>query len=186
MSRVLTPIILDIETTGLNPLDSRIVAIGIAKLPTKMILFNEDEKAMIQEFLSFLHENVVLVGYNINNFDIPFITARTLKHGLYEEIAIIREVYRVDLKALVSRYLLTNQKCIRLKKICQFLDIEVNDDINGSDIPGLWEQGNHQAIIDHCMSDLEITKKLFFKLEALALHNLKVRYGLQDVKFGYS
>lgn len=185
MSKVLTPIIFDIETTGLSPLDSRIVAIGIAKLPAKQVLINEDEKAMIQEFLSFLHENVVLVGYNINNFDIPFITARALKHGLYEEIAIIREVYRVDLMTLVSRYLLTNQKYIKLKEICQFLDIEVNDDINGNDTPQLWEQGNYQAIIDHCMSDIEITEKLFFKLESLALHNLKVRYGLKDVEFGW-
>ena len=183
---ILSPLFLDIETTGLDSLEHRIIAIGFSKTYASYVVIDEDEKFLIEEFLSHLHDGVVLVGYNITNFDIPFITARAVKHGLYDEIAIIREVYRIDLMPLVKRYLLTRDRYVRLKDICEFLGIHVEDPVDGSQVPELWKKGDKETIRKHCFADLERLSKLFWKLEKLAAHNLRVRYNIQEkVEFGY-
>jgi hypothetical protein len=193
----LTPVFLDIETTGLNPLEHEIVAIGIKAIDLRQETFNPwkyqkvwvntvftretaDEDGLIRSALHFLtRESVCIIGYNIVGFDIPFLTARALFNGFKEyQVIALRQQYRIDLMHVVTRYLLTNNRHIKLADIAAFLGIDVDDEITGKDIPELYEQGEFEKIASHCRCDLETISALFVKLMDLCIHNLQRRYNL--------
>ncbi len=135
----LTAIVLDIETTGLNPLEDEIVAVGIRTPEGTSVRTAEDhsERALIDFVLVELSRwpNPVLVGYNITGFDLPFLTARGLRYSLPAHL--LRRCYRVDLLQVVRRYLLPNGRYCKLRDIAAFLGIEVDDEVSEADVPEL-------------------------------------------------
>ncbi len=176
----LTAIVLDIETTGLNPLEDEIVAVGIRTPEGTSVRTAEDhsERALIDFVLVELSRwpNPVLVGYNITGFDLPFLTARGLRYSLPAHL--LRRCYRVDLLQVVRRYLLPNGRYCKLRDIAAFLGIEVDDEVSEADVPELARQGRWEEVRNHCEKDVELTYRLFRRLEHLAVHNLSVRYSL--------
>ncbi len=172
------PFFVDIETLGLDPFESRLIAIGYDN-GTKEVLINEDEKELIENFLDVLNDNskVVLIGYNIIGFDLPFLIARGLKHGI-QEVQKLRTGYIIDLMDVVSRYLTTSKRrWIKQKEICSFLGLDTRDVIDGSEIPRLFEQKEFEKIKQHCLNDLRLTKELFLKLKDLVQHKFMAKYG---------
>ncbi len=186
----LTPVFLDIETTGLSPLEHEIVMIAVGTLKDLDYLglevryFSRDRMDEDDLIINAIHELLssesnCLVGYNIINFDLPFLSARALKHELGSDlIARIRQLYRVDLMYVVTRYLLTSNRNIKLKDIAEFLDIPYDTELSGSDIPRLYQERNFQAIMHHCRKDIETLHYLFFTLKDLCKHNIQRRYNL--------
>jgi|Deesub1362B_J571_1020462.scaffolds.fasta_scaffold05294_7 uncharacterized protein YprB with RNaseH-like and TPR domain len=187
MALSLKPVIIDIETTGLDPFTDRIVAIGVWRGPDVKVFIDEKEHRVIWDFFKFLTavpnplKTQCLIGYNIQNFDIPFITARAIKHGHYVDAGYLRRMYRADLINIITRYMNTRNRYLSLKAVADFLDIEVNDSVSGSDIPRLWEERNLKSIIKHCLSDLSVTAKIFKNLCYLVEHNIERRYELDYV-----
>lgn len=183
----LHPVILDIETTGLDPFTDRIVAIGVKRGRDVRIFTDEEESKILRDFYDYILDEKdplrtqVLVGYNIQNFDIPFITARTLKWGYLVEAGLLRRIYRADLMAIVTRYLNTKNRNLSLRAVAEFFDIEINDDISGADVPRLWEERNFGPIIQHCLSDLSVTGQIFERLRYLVEHNIERRYELDEI-----
>jgi|Deesub1362A_J573_1020465.scaffolds.fasta_scaffold01674_11 uncharacterized protein YprB with RNaseH-like and TPR domain len=195
----LTPLFLDIETTGLSPIEHEIVMIGIATLKDldpgaiEVRYFSRDRMdeedlifKAIYELLS--RDSNCLVGYNILNFDLPFLSARAHKHELGTSLpSRIRQLYRIDLMHVVTRYLLTSNRHIKLKDIAGFLNIPYDTEFSGSDIPKLYQERNLQAIMHHCRKDIETLHNLFFTLKDFCKHNLQRRYNLDcNIEFeGY-
>ena len=99
----LLPVVIDIETTGLDSLEHEILAIGIKwgrkENCEKVFCRDKDtsEFSVIYKTLITLGQflSPAIVGYNITNFDIPFIAARATKLGM--DASIIRRLPRVDL-----------------------------------------------------------------------------------------
>jgi len=187
----LLPIVFDIETTGLDPFTDTTLAITYKVGFKKPIVFHiddngVDEKLVLRRFYFNLDSiaadsskdgvSLVLVGYNIDSFDIPFLTTRAILNGMIEHSATLRKYYRADLMYIVTRYLKTDKKHMKLKDVAKALGIEVNDDVNGSDVPRLFEEGNYEAIVKHCISDVELTYQLTLKLKPLIEHNVERRY----------
>lgn len=174
----LSPLIFDIETTGLDPFESRVVAIGYRfNSEAGRVVIEEDEHELLKSFITTIMDRTyVLVGYNIQYFDIPFLTARLLKNGESISSNILRKFYRVDLMSVVQRYLRTNRKFCKLNKVCDFLGIDVEDSSSGADVPGMWAERDTTGIINHCDRDLEKTYELYKMLVSLCEHNLFVRY----------
>lgn len=80
-----------VKYAGLYPEFSRIwcISFGVFTLTNKLdvnTLRDENEKNMIEQFLKLLnhYENFNLAGYNIHDFDIPFIIARMMVHGIFD------------------------------------------------------------------------------------------------------
>jgi len=181
---VLSPLILDIETTGLDPFESRVVAVGYTNSDVRKVLMDENEHELLKSFMEdIIGKNYVFVGYNIQYFDLPFLTARLLKNEESLAARDLRRFYRVDLMTVVQRYLRTNRKYCKLQEVCDFLGFRVPDDRTGSDIPLLYEKGNLEEIRRHCIADLRKTYELYLRLHPLCVHNLFVRYGVQ-IKLG--
>jgi len=128
-----------------------------------------DESAIIKEFKDLLP--AVLVGYNIRNFDIPFLTARALING-FEDYDVFMKCRYIDLFDVVKS-ISTGGKWPTLNFTCQCLGIDVYADVSGAYIPGLWvkalkgDERAKQLVEDHCRKDVIKVKQLYAKLKKL-------------------
>jgi uncharacterized protein len=92
----------------MNPMDSKIVAIGIRHRGQNLVSMEKAEKDMLKDFWNeweLLHkanENVDVVGFNITSFDLPFITARSFIHDVPISPFILKNV--VDLREKINAY----------------------------------------------------------------------------------
>jgi len=81
-------VVFDLETEGLDPKKGRILAVGIAKYENGeekllRILKNEDEAELLREtFKLIAKDSTILTGYNILDFDIPFLIERAKVNGV--------------------------------------------------------------------------------------------------------
>jgi len=174
------PLVIDIETLGLNPLRDKIVAIGYYYSGKTNVFVGDDEKKILQKFKGLINEvkPKVIVGYNILSFDLPFIVFRAFKNGI--DLQEIWSLCILDLMHVVIKYL--TRRRMKLKDICSEFGIEVYDVADGNEIPMLYELGEWNKIALHCESDVLRCAKLLKKLKPLAEHYLinKYYYRLRD------
>ena len=71
----------------LNPIDSKVIAIGLRHENTDIIFLEENEKILLQKFwnawASLRQGGRMIVGFNITQFDIPFLIARSFINNVY-------------------------------------------------------------------------------------------------------
>jgi len=102
-------LIVNIETTGFNPWDSRLTMIAfkdpaLPDEPVKLI-YGEDEEAMLREFVNMYVENGYdeFVGYNVV-FDFRFLFAKCMRYRISAPSLFRSEVYDVlQVMAQVNR-----------------------------------------------------------------------------------
>lgn len=151
----------------LNPIDSRIVAIGVRHCGKNIIIQHENEKQLLEDFWAEWvrikkGRNLSIVGFNLKDFDLPFVVTRSFIHNVTISPFIVK--YVIDLKEKVSafRYGPTRGK---LKEFGSFMGI-AGLGMDGSDITELWMQKNHERIKEYLAKDLEITDKMYQRLRA--------------------
>jgi len=168
--------IIDIETTGINSLNDRIVMIGYLPFrskdkidPSNMVqIFTSDEKKILDTFINNMKsENIdTLIGWKIDRFDIPFIKARLLINGMREELTYFRTYpIIIDIAEKLSKEFTVNHSIPKMKDVCSGLNIDIPDTITGADVPTLFKTGVLSEIKKHNAIDIvkcaEIYKKLF-------------------------
>lgn len=156
-------ICVDIESLGVNPTFSRIVAIGLwgEKYPEPLILLEQDESILLKKFLKSLNDDdFKFVGYNCKGFDIPFLIIRCLKHGL--------NVSKLDVDSIDLMLLLSNlsgkEKYKRLTDWAEFFNIKTESDGSGKMTAELWGQNDFEGIKTHLKCDMIRTKEIFERL----------------------
>jgi DNA polymerase III subunit epsilon len=142
-------IVLDIETTGLDPKCEEILEIGAVKVvdgriveefnqlirPTKVIsdfitnltgITNEmvEDEALIDvvlaDFIKFIGDTPCLIGHNIDRFDLPFIQMKVKECGLY--LPVEQTIDTITLaKLAISREMIGSY---RLDALCQHFQID--------------------------------------------------------------
>ncbi|GFN34214.1 ribonuclease H-like domain-containing protein [Tepidimicrobium xylanilyticum] len=159
---------LDIETTGLNRQYSSIYLIGL-------LYFNEDKKTwclrqyfanhikeeeeLLKGFNLFIKKFNLIITYNGDNFDIPFINYRMKKYNINNNIARLESL---DLyKKIKEESSFLNLNNYKLKSIEQFLGIHRKDEYSGKDCISFYYQyiknGNKilkDRILKHNFDDL--------------------------------
>jgi len=192
--------VIDIETTGLNPDRSRIVLGGLVvpeghgkKAIQILSESKEEEAALIRQYLSELTELDVLISYNGDYFDIPFLIRR-LRHNRIsgEALPLFQslDLYRILDKYSGFRKMLPN---LKQKTVETFLGLwsERTDRISGADSVELYHQylrtGDpdvRNTILLHNKDDILQLSRLIRIFDKLDLHKIMFHTGFAVTEQG--
>lgn len=134
---------LDIETTGLSPRDSFVYLIGVSCLKDGIWQATqwfaetpEQEPEILAAFLSFVKEFQTLIHFNGNQFDLPFLEARSKLHSLDCDFS---HFQGIDLYKRITpcKNFLRLPNC-RQKTIEEFLRIQREDTYQGGELISLY------------------------------------------------
>lgn len=158
----------DIETTGLNPLQDRITAIGLRNKDAELAIIEEDEKKLIEDFWKAAAKNypyVRLVGFNCFSFDMPFIIIRSFKLGI--KVVDVRGKI-IDLRLVLSQGNKYQQG--KLDDYAKLIGLKSKyNGYDGADAIKLWETKNILELEKYVLSDVEITFGIYERVKEVGL-----------------
>jgi predicted PolB exonuclease-like 3'-5' exonuclease len=148
----------------LNPIDSKVVAIGIRSNGVNKIIMDEDEKKMLQEFWWEWRKNISpmlqVVGFNILHFDIPFLVTRSFVHNVQIVPFVLKSI--VDLREKVNAYRHGPSRGT-LKEFAEIMGLPTAG-MDGSEIAKLYSEGYLDTIKQYLSNDLETTEGMYKRL----------------------
>ncbi|MFA4907859.1 MAG: ribonuclease H-like domain-containing protein [archaeon] len=161
----------------LNPIDSRIIAIGIKQSgKDALILCDEDEKNMLDAFWVELaafrkgDPSNKIVGFNVKNFDLPFVVTRSFINEVEIVPFLLKDI--VDLRENISAFTFGHTRG-KLKEFASFMGIKIVDDIDGEKVAEQYWAGNIKKILEYLEKDLEITEKMNERMVALRINEIQ-------------
>ena len=156
----------DIETTGLSSWKSGLYLIGLLTYDDgwKLIQYFcedvTDETAALENFFTLLSSKKVLISFNGDGFDIPFLTHMAEQYGLPYTFDGV-ESYDI-LKKLRPLKKLLGLENLKLKTCEKFLGIYREDRFSGGDLIDVyfqWQEDRSQDLLDclllHNFEDIE-------------------------------
>jgi uncharacterized protein len=148
----------------LNPIDSKIIAIGVRLGGQDIILQSEDERKMLQDFWwewrKAISPSLQIVGFNIAHFDIPFLVTRSFIQNVPIVPFTLKSI--VDIREKVNAYRYGPSRGT-LKEFGEIMGI-MTDGTDGSDVARLYAEGSHGKIREYLSSDLRITDEMHRRL----------------------
>lgn len=156
-------VMLNIETSGLNPWESRILAIGVRDLSVAetdpIVFFNLDERQMLLDFLAYFEENVFeeMWGFNVA-FDFRFIFAGMLRYRLQSSEYVKVELR--DLRQIVAQvkeaFVYSPQQSGKLEDWTRYL-LNMEKLYPQEELLKRWEEGKYADVVEFAkhMIDLE-------------------------------
>lgn len=192
--------VLDIETTGLNPEKSKMILGGILMPINSGIrtlqFFSEtrdEEASILNDYLSELSNFDVLISYNGDNFDLPFINRRLKAnnislyddHPSYNYLALHQsfDLYRIVNRYSTLRKILPN---LKQKTVEAYMGLwyDRTDQISGAESVELYHKflitknpSIRETIMLHNLDDILQLSKLIRILEKLDLHKIMYYSG---------
>lgn len=164
-------IIFDIETNGSNAMENRITCISYKVIGEDKIetLINEDETLILKAFIEKCEDNVEelqLIGFNTDSFDIPFFVKRCIIHN----IPIMKGFKSVDLRKVANSFFFSYNAREKggLNDWAKLLGFEVKE-TNGLEVVKAWEKGDIELIMKHCEFDIGLTEALYLRLKNVRL-----------------
>ena len=156
-------IILDLETTGLDPNEDEIIAVGLSDAwcwEPKIFVRRPGEPEMwfLGRIIKHIPADALIVGYNVG-FDIDFLRTR---YPRFESTRYIDLLYHI-----VELY----GRRMRLKEATKlYFPCVDNGDVDGNKVPELWERGETEPIRRHLEADIYRTWLLANALRPLYLY----------------
>lgn len=159
-------VVIDIETTGVMPFDSRIICIAAASLmaPENIVVFyDKDEKKMLEKFINWFNGNGFnqIIGYNVA-FDYRFLFAKAMRHrikaptfseaGLYDLMNVMKQVKR--------EFVFNFNKPGTLGEWVKYL-FDREKLMTYEEILTAYEAGQIEPIINHCKNDVDLVLLLY-------------------------
>lgn len=188
-------ILLDIETTGLVSEKNKVILGGLlvfSENPSDVIQFfsetKADEKQILGQLIPFLASADIIVSYNGNAFDLPFLNKRLLKNGFHDQIPLYKsfDLYRLFRKSSFSK-ILPN---LKQKTVEDYMGIsfERTDPISGKQCIFFYQayqktkdSALKEAILLHNRDDLFQLHKLMDLLKNLDLHEAMYHNGFNII-----
>lgn len=138
--------VFDIETTGLNSLYSQVILGGVLEYKSGASYrqffaeSKEDEPVLLKAYLESLSHFDVLVSYNGENFDLPFLRDRLVKHGISYDFS---RHWSLDLYKIINKHsgLRKALPDLKQKTIEKYLGIsdDRKDEISGGESVELYK-----------------------------------------------
>jgi uncharacterized protein YprB with RNaseH-like and TPR domain len=185
--------VIDIETTGLNPDYSRFILGGLVvpdprgkKAFQIMAESKEEEASLLSAYLSELSDLDVLVSYNGDHFDLPFLNRRMLRNHISGDslpVFLSLDLYRILDKYSNFRRLLPN---LKQKTVETFLGLwsDRSDEISGAESVELYLQflktgdpAVRDIILLHDKDDILQLSRMLKVFEKLDLHKIMFHTG---------
>lgn len=205
------PIFYDIETTGLNPMiepwynqpTSEVTAIAVGHFPDwqeggDMIRIDTylntggEEYELIEDVLnwfesrySFTDERMFRVGWNIKQFDDPYLCARCGR--LNQDPSPLIKWDRLDMMRPLeipqwwweeNKHDGKNRKYPKQDDYARFLNIEFKEGLDGSQMPEAFKEGEYEKIKDHVVDDMQVMMHIFQKEQDKLLKHFTDHYGM--------
>lgn len=158
----------------LNPIDSRIVAIGIKYKNKSKILMDKDEVKILKDFWDEFknakkeNPNCQIVGFNINNFDMPFLVSRSFINNVEIIPFILKNVIDLREKINVYRYGKSRGK---LSDFGRLLGLKVSE-TDGSHVAGFWKENKLDELRKYLENDLMITEEMLKRAKETNIINI--------------
>jgi len=165
----------DIEASDLFASAGSIICIGIfdpENFKEPYIYFvrhPEDEEKVLEWLKEKLSENnyLALSGWNIKNYDIPFILGRSVKLNFdFSDLAKLKVIDLLEVaRAAVKIHSYT------MEDVCKWLDVDYSPELKGQEIDSYYHKslsGDRTAeekIKNRCREDLIALAELFEKLK---------------------
>lgn len=158
----------------LNPIDSRIVAIGMKKEGEEAKTFMDgDEAQILQKFWAEIAKakgpSLRIVGFNVKEFDVPFLVTRSFINNVEIVPFLLKEI--IDIREKLSAYKYGNVRG-KLKEFAGFINIE-KADMDGGDVAPQYWSGNMKKIETYLRKDLEITEALYQRIMRLKIDRIE-------------
>lgn len=157
--------IIDIETTGLEPLQDRITCISLVFSDKNGTIFSwcsVDEAQNLKEFIDFSqkHEINSWVSFNGDSFDIPFI----IKRCLVNNVKVPNFEKNIDLRKIVNGFFYSYNKYEHgtLDNWADILGITRHTQ-DGETMKKLFKLHKFDEIIKHCEECVEVTKAIYIR-----------------------
>lgn len=156
----------DIETTGLNPFEHKILTIQLKRendITVWKLWEEKDEISLIARLFDNLR-NIdrfdSICGYNCLQFDIPFIASRLAIHG-----AMDNKNYQVLYnRNWIDLYQYLGGNYISMDKWLRYFAVERQCPFKGVHVPHLYAEKRFAEIEEHAAEDLVLCEKLMEKL----------------------
>ncbi len=185
--------VIDIETTGLNPDQNHFILGGLVVPDSQgknaiqiLAESKEEETSLLRSYLSKLRDLDVLISYNGDHFDLPFLNRRIKKNYISkEELPVFHsfDLYRILNKYSPFRKMLPN---LKQKTVETFLGLwsDRADEISGSESVELYhqflrtkDQTTRDTILLHNKDDILQLSRLIKVLDKLNLHKIMFHTG---------
>ena len=154
-------VMFDIETTGLDPHESKVILIGMKKgrrIKQWKLWEIKDEAKMILSAIKEIEKiDETIVGYNNLKFDVPFMLKRLDILGKSKP-----EFWKIYSKKWFDLYQYLGNDFRSLSLWIRKAGIKSRcPHIRGRHIPKFYEKKEYEKIIEHNLDDLETSEKLF-------------------------
>lgn len=138
------------------------IAWAVEDEPVKWLI--GDEQQMLVRFLTEteLH-NCYVIGHNVINFDLRFIKQRCYVNNVIDANKTLPFYSRFnDSKVFDTQQAWAGYNgYVSLSNLAYALGIETDpEDISGSQVYDYWKAGNMDAVVRHCVSDVETVRKV--------------------------
>ncbi|MFB3813098.1 MAG: ribonuclease H-like domain-containing protein [Terriglobales bacterium] len=171
-------VFLDIETLALdqaNPegalsaLTGRVVCIGLliddGQTVLEHSLIDSDELALLRSFWALVRPGDLFVGFNILDFDLPFIRQRCWINSVRPSRRVdLRRYYSADCLDLMQTWCNWHaSKYPKLDTLASVLGCGKKNG-RGDEVGKWWAAGQLDRIAEYCRNDVRITCKLFHRM----------------------
>lgn len=150
----------------LNPIDSKIIAVGLKFGEEIRLLQNDNEKELLEEtwaeIKTFRKGNsaIKLVGFNVKLFDLPFLVTRSFALNVTIAPFVLKDVIDLREKVSVFRWGKTRGT---LKDFGTFMGLGLSD-MDGSQVAETYWAGEKSKLKEYLKKDLEITEKMYQRI----------------------
>jgi predicted PolB exonuclease-like 3'-5' exonuclease len=175
--------------TSLDGTFGRICCIAYLKedgLKTTKGVLKGDEKELLQQFWNVARDVHLFIGHNVFEFDFPFIFKRSIINGVKPRHELNFAKYRnqpiFDTMCEWSKWSYNSKTSLdTLAKIFGYPTSK--DEMDGSQVWPAFQEGRIDDICTYCMKDVELTRKVYYRLMVEQMPDDQETTVTEDIPF---
>lgn len=159
-----------VKKTSLDGLYGRIACVAWADNDDPILATTLDmcEAEAIEYFYASIDvSTTIYCGHNLAGFDLPFLKHRSIILGIKPPSTLLKAMNSKPWDGCIMDTMLIwhsdKSKMVSMKKLCNVLGIEDEDEIDGSMVAETWAE-DPQKVINHCIYDVDKARQIYKRL----------------------